>query len=646
MLMKICCACLSLAVLFVLSAADLHAQNNAMNIPSGSWVDCGNNSALNANNIRTLECWIKFGNLSNDQEIMSRSIAGTGIELLIYTGNLAMYCMKDGSNYAFTSYPMSNFSLNTWYHIAATWDGATGTTLAIYVNGVKVTGAPTSVGSLATGPTNPTGTFRMGDWSDAAHRYLIGTIDEARVWSTQRSASQIKAGMYGTTDPASPGLIAYYQFNEASGTATNATGVTALDGTLNGTAARVTSPVQYSQNMLNFDGVDDVVVAPANSAYDLSSGTVELWAQPTALNAVHQTLFGVRGAGGSRYSFHMDNAHIGMWNSGGYLTLSYVFVNNTWYHLNFVMSSTNTEVYVNGTDVGGIPEGPGTAIGQALRIGGTETSGENFTGNIEEVRLWNFQMTPTQVNTYMNTSLTGAESGLVAWYPFDEGVPGSTNSGLTNAIDYSPTNNNAVLNNFALSGATSNFSLATIGTLPVTFGYFRGAPSGDNVLLTWQTAQEQNSSSFVVERSTDNQHYSDLGAVAASGNSAAPVSYSFTDNSPNTGSNYYRLREVDLDGKSMYSVTVQVTMAAVAGRALRTYPNPARETLNYAVSGLRGEGQVLVTDLSGRLMMSRSVSLDPGTNSLETGSLPAGSYLLRVVPASGSPVVTKFQVVK
>jgi len=45
-------------------------------------------------------------------------------------------------------------------------------------------------------------------------------------------------------------------------------------------------------------------------------------------------------------------------------------------------------------------------------------------------------------------------------------------------------------------------------------------------------------------------------------------------------------------------------------------------------------------------MMSRSVQLDSGSNSLETGSLPAGSYLLRVVPASGSPVITQFQVIK
>ncbi|WP_431214006.1 LamG-like jellyroll fold domain-containing protein [Puia sp. P3] len=609
-------------------------------------MDCGNNSALNANNIKTLECWIKFGNLTNDQEIMSRSIAGQGIEFLVYANNLAMYVMKDGSNYAFTSYPMTNFVTGVWYHIAASWDGASGTTLAIYVNGVKVSGVPTSAGSLATGPTTPTGTFKIGDWSDPTHRYLIGTVDEARVWSTQRTAAQIKAGMYGTVPGTSSGLIAYYNFNEASGAAVSATGVTALNGTLNGTAARVTSPVQFSQNMVNFDGVDDVAVAPANSAYDLSSGTVELWAQPTAINTVHQTVFGVRGAGGSRYSFHLDNAHVGMWNSGGYLTLNYAFTNNTRYHLNFVMSSTNTEVYVNGTDIGGIPQGPGTATGQALRIGGTETAGENFTGNIEEVRLWNFQMTPTQVTTYMNTSLTGAEAGLIAWYPFNEGSPGAANSGLTYAIDYSPTSNHAVLNNFALTGATSNYSLATIGTLPVTYSYFKGAPSGDNVLLTWQTAQEQNSSNFVVERSTDNQNYTELGTIAASGNSAAPVNYSYTDNSPVTGSNYYRLREVDLDGKSMYSSTVQINMMTGSGRALRTYPNPARETINYIVSGLKGEGQVMITDLFGRLMLSRGVSLDSGTNSLQTGSLPAGSYLLRVVPATGSPVVTQFQIVK
>ncbi|MBS1605310.1 MAG: T9SS type A sorting domain-containing protein [Bacteroidetes bacterium] len=643
--MKLLFTCLSFTLLFVLSGTDLYAQNNAMNIPSGSWVDCGSNSALYATNIKTMECWIKFGNLSNDQEIMSRSIAGVGIEMLIYGGNLAMYCMKDGTNYAFTSYPMSNFVTGVWYHIASTWDGTTGSSLAIYVNGIKVSGTPTTGGSLSTGITNPTGTFKIGDWSDPTHRYLIATVEEARVWSTNRTAAQIKAGMYGVATN-SAGLIAYYQFNEASGAAVNATGVTALNGTLNGTAARVASPVQSASNMLNFDGVDDVVVAPAKGVYDLTTGTVELWAQPSSLGTVHQTLFGVRGASGSRYSFHMDASHVGMWNSGGYLTLSYTFTNNTWYHMTFVMTSSSTEVYVNGVDIGAIPEGPGTTTGQQLRIGGTETTGENFGGNLEEVRLWNYAFTPAQVTSSMNATLTGSETGLIAWYPMDQGIGSGANAGLTNLIDFSPTNSTGVLTNFALSGATSNYALSTIVTLPVTFGYFKGAPSGDKVLLSWQTAQEENSRNFVIERSTDNQHFSELGTVAASGNSSVAITYQYTDNSPAAGSNYYRIREVDLDGRSMYSTTVQVAFRAGTGVGLRAYPNPARETLNYVVSGLSGAGEVLVTDMSGRLMLSRSVQLGLGANSLETGSLPAGSYLLRVVPATGSPVTQQFQVVR
>ena len=79
---------------------------------------------------------------------------------------------------------------------------------------------------------------------------------------------------------------------------------------------------------------------------------------------------------------------------------------------------------------------------------------------------------------------------------------------------------------------------------------------------------------------------------------------------------------------------------------MRAYPNPARETLNFTVRGVSGVGQMVVTDMSGRIMLSRSVQLGLGANTLETGSLPAGSYLLRVAPGSGKPSIMQFQVIK
>jgi len=88
--MKILFTCLSLTVLFVLSGARLYAQNNAMNIPSGSWVDCGSNSALNATNIKTMECWIKFGNLTDmsGRLMLSRSVQLSGSANSLETGSL------------------------------------------------------------------------------------------------------------------------------------------------------------------------------------------------------------------------------------------------------------------------------------------------------------------------------------------------------------------------------------------------------------------------------------------------------------------------------------------------------------------------------------------------------------------------------
>src|SRR6201995_290343 len=137
-------------ILTVCSFLSSRAQNYARGFSSANtnYVDFGSNALLNANNIQTMECWVKFSSLTGDQEIMSRSTGGIGIEMLYYGGNLCFYCMKDGSNYAFISYPGSNLATGVWYHVAVAFDGSTSGSMALYVNGVSV-GTLTSVGSLS-----------------------------------------------------------------------------------------------------------------------------------------------------------------------------------------------------------------------------------------------------------------------------------------------------------------------------------------------------------------------------------------------------------------------------------------------------------------------------------------------------------------
>lgn len=112
--------------------------------------------------------------------------------------------------------------------------------------------------------------------------------------------------------------------------------------------------------------------------------------------------------------------------------------------------------------------------------------------------------------------------------------------------------------------------------LPVEFTYFTATAQGSEVVLQWGTARESNNSHFVVEHGVDGADFRAVGQVAGAGDSDSPLDYSFTDNRPASGANYYRLRQVDFDGTEDFSVVRVVILNANPGEPLLA-PNPATD---------------------------------------------------------------------
>ncbi|HWB92811.1 MAG TPA: T9SS type A sorting domain-containing protein, partial [Puia sp.] len=273
---------------------------------------------------------------------------------------------------------------------------------------------------------------------------------------------------------------------------------------------------------------------------------------------------------------------------------------------------------------------------------------EPFYGALDEVRIWNTQRTSAEINTYMNNTLTGSESGLAALFSMDQGSSGGTNTGLRTAIDGTSANNHGTLSNFALSGSSSNWITHSLVTLPVSISAFTGLRDGNTTQLDWTTAQEENSRDFVVERSSDGERFTAIGMVDAAGNSHTVRNYSFTDVSPADGVNYYRLREEDLDGHANYSGTVTVNFNAAPDQAAALSPNPAVSHITLSITGATGgAGVVCVNDLSGRTLLMRNVSLQQGSNQVTIGlaGLPSGTYVLTIRQTSGL-VSREFQIIK
>lgn len=117
-------------------------------------------------------------------------------------------------------------------------------------------------------------------------------------------------------------------------------------------------------------------------------------------------------------------------------------------------------------------------------------------------------------------------------------------------------------------------SLSWSNIVPVQLMYFRGKAEAERVRLSWATALEINSSHFNVERSTDLKEFATIGKLTSAGDSRQVINYSFLDEAPLPGVNYYRLKQVDKDGTSDYSKIIAVSPQTEATQFV-IYPNPS-----------------------------------------------------------------------
>ena len=124
------------------------------------------------------------------------------------------------------------------------------------------------------------------------------------------------------------------------------------------------------------------------------------------------------------------------------------------------------------------------------------------------------------------------------------------------------------------------------GQLPVTLTSFTGKYSGGVSTLDWQTSQELNSDHFDLFKSADGHDFSLVTSIKAAGSSNVSKNYSYQDNSPNTGSNvYYRLKQVDIDGKYTFSSVVKLAIGMSTTAVV--YPNPFNNDFTISFSATK-----------------------------------------------------------
>lgn len=179
---------------------------------------------------------------------------------------------------------------------------------------------------------------------------------------------------------------------------------------------------------------------------------------------------------------------------------------------------------------------------------------------------------------------------------------------------------------------------STNAPLPVELASFKAALQGGEAILTWVTASEENNSHFEVEMSMDGvAGFSKVGEVASKQtNSSIRTTYAFTHAlSQESGTRYYRLKQVDLDGTSAYSKVVSVTyQAPKLLTQLLVAPNPINYNSKvYITAEVAGEAVLNLHSISGRKVYAREIALLQGKNEVQLpvyDKLTKGMYVLTV----------------
>ncbi|MDB5203395.1 MAG: hypothetical protein JWQ27_2804 [Ferruginibacter sp.] len=214
---------------------------------------------------------------------------------------------------------------------------------------------------------------------------------------------------------------------------------------------------------------------------------------------------------------------------------------------------------------------------------------------------------PVKVDSVIGSSLSFSDinlaNGATGYYYVD--IKNGSTRVVTSPIWYTRVDNNVV---------------------PVKLSAFAATRMDSKVKLTWTTQQEQNSKYFVVQHSMDKLRWNTVTTVNASGNSASPTSYFTYDNAPEGGVNYYRLQQVDADGKFEYS-EIRSVLFKNDFDVLIT-PNPATDFIKLYFSKNSTVTQIELYEVNGKLVNKYSTTLS--AYQINTSRLAKGMYLVKV----------------
>lgn len=351
---------------------------------------------------------------------------------------------------------------------------------------------------------------------------------------------------------------------------------------------------QNPGNALKFDGVNDKVECPLPSAFfgiSANNFTIEFWTKVQAFSFSRMVFaqfdvlnfVSVGSSASNTILFHVNSSGVSYSHETGA-----VIPSGQWMHIaaRWIASSHTTELLINGTPVASAStNGTSAGVGSLMAVGNKAGASQFYNGEIDELRVWNVARTDCEIAANMNAELTGSEPSLVAYYKFNAGIAGGTNTADTLAADQ-VSGTSGILYGFALAGNTSNW---IVSGADITASGLQGKV---NTTVTMNAG--------TLTASATGAAYQWLDCTNGYASIPGATSQSFT---PSVSGAYSV--EVSKNNCSDTSDCVSVSGTNEIESALFTcYPNPARDVL-YIKRNSQDAVSVQIKDLSGKIITER-----------------------------------------
>jgi len=437
----------------------------------------------------------------------------------------------------------------------------------IYVNGGESTTISVDTWQLVTVTSDTAINADQFYVGKAGSNYFDGTLDEVRLYNRELSPSEVLK-LYKWA----PGPVGWWKMDEG-------TGAYSYDSSGNNNTGSLNSPLWVNGKIgqaLKFDGSDDFVNAGTNASLDITSSiTLEAWINPTTLSQASSPELIAKSA--SAYFYRMRFVDGGYLRFNAYGTsdnllssLSTVSA-NAWTHIAMTYDGAYKKIYINGV-LNNQEATTGTMAsetGHTLYIGGFDGS-ENFNGSIDDVRIYNYARTPSQIVEDINAGHPAPGSPVgspIIHYKFDEG-DGTTanNSGsdttLSATCSESWTSSGKVGRAFNVASSSNSASAGDVGfvdgltEMAVSFWIKPSALAvARNIIGKWPSSITSNSFKIGTGDSVNDEFRIFIAAYI------------------NDASNYYETSNLDLTTSSWQHIVVVYNGGNSANERIKVYKN-------------------------------------------------------------------------